>query len=120
MYQRNYHRNKLKAANTKYKRPASEEQLQVEKAKSTLKIITPQSEYQLYLQSDHWIALRNRKLLEAEYHCQVCYSDNLLEVHHRTYLRKGHEKLTDLTVLCHTCHSRFHKANRKKYNRSKK
>ena len=66
---------------------------------------TPYSEY---LQSEHWQALRAAALKAAGNRCQLCYSDLRLEVHHRTYERRGCELLSDLTVLCHRCHAQFH------------
>lgn len=65
-------------------------------------------DYRAYLKSPHWLALREKKLREASYRCQVCNSDKLLQVHHRTYERIGQELLTDLTVLCEKCHSKHH------------
>lgn len=64
--------------------------------------------YTEYLQSEHWKQKREAALIAAEYRCQLCYSDKNLEVHHRTYERRGCERPSDLTVLCHTCHCQFH------------
>ncbi len=61
-------------------------------------------EYKRYLASEKWQELRRVKILEARGRCQLCYSPNDLEVHHRTYDRKFHEDPSDLTVLCHNCH----------------
>ena len=66
------------------------------------------SEYDQYLSSNHWQELRKIKLQEAENRCQLCYSDKRLNVHHRTYIRKGKEKLSDLIVLCKRYHEKFH------------
>lgn len=64
--------------------------------------------YQDYLKSDAWRARAEDALLRASHRCQLCYSGERLEVHHRTYIRLGREEPTDLTVLCHSCHSKFH------------
>lgn len=40
--------------------------------------------------------------------CRLCNSKERLEVHHRTYKRRGNEKLDDLTTLCHRCHATYH------------
>jgi 5-methylcytosine-specific restriction endonuclease McrA len=64
--------------------------------------------YAEYLMSPEWQVLRGEALAWAEDRCQVCYSSGPLDVHHRTYDRLFHEKLSDLTVLCHACHSIFH------------
>lgn len=68
--------------------------------------------YKEYLYTYHWQRLRKLKLSEVDYRCQVCYNNQHLQVHHRTYERLGNEKLTDLTVLCDECHKLFHE-NRK-------
>lgn len=65
-------------------------------------------DYSDYLKTAHWQSLRIQALERAGYRCQVCNSPARLEVHHRTYERRGAEHLTDLTVLCAKCHSKFH------------
>lgn len=65
--------------------------------------------YRDYLQTEHWLDLRRRMLKRADYRCQVCNRNNQgLQVHHRTYERRGHEEYGDLIVLCATCHQTFH------------
>lgn len=62
-----------------------------------------------YLKTPEWGALRNRKLIQAGNRCQVCGKHNLqLDVHHNSYIRFGHEQLSDLVVLCRSCHQHFH------------
>jgi hypothetical protein len=61
-----------------------------------------------YLNTPEWHARRKAKVVEAEFRCVVCNSRDRLEVHHRTYQRRGNEDRSDLTVLCHLCHSLFH------------
>jgi hypothetical protein len=64
--------------------------------------------YSDYLQSDVWKRTRE---LALEYYgnaCCVCNSRTSLDVHHRTYERLGHERLTDLAVLCRDHHATFH------------
>lgn len=58
-------------------------------------------------QEKKWIALEN-----AAYRCQVCNTPRNLNVHHRTYKRRGHELERDLTVLCEDCHRLFHEHGR--------
>lgn len=69
-------------------------------------------DYQEYLKSEKWQEIRAVKLKEAKNRCQVCNRAYRLQVHHRTYERIGSEDLSDLTVLCATCHSIFHKNGR--------
>lgn len=64
--------------------------------------------YSEYLKSDHWQAQRRQALERADGRCQVCNGDSNLDVHHRTYVRRGAELPNDLTVLCRDCHSTFH------------
>lgn len=64
--------------------------------------------YKLYMASPEWHDLRKQKLQQVGYRCQGCGSDERLQAHHLTYERFGHERLTDLMVLCHLCHAREH------------
>ena len=68
--------------------------------------------YQEYLQTVHWERKRQDALERAAFRCQVCNATNRLDVHHRTYERRGAEAPADLIVLCRECHEMFH-ANRK-------
>jgi hypothetical protein len=61
-----------------------------------------------YLKTDHWQEMRAEALKRAGNRCQVCNFPDKLHVHHRTYARRGHELLDDLTVLCERCHKLFH------------
>lgn len=66
--------------------------------------------YQQYLLSPEWQDLRRRMLRRARYRCQVCNRAGLeLNVHHRTYERRGFEELADLVVLCRDCHALYHR-----------
>lgn len=64
--------------------------------------------YREYLLTEEWMGTRNQKLRSAGYRCQLCNAGGLLNVHHRTYERRGCEYLRDLIVLCHPCHAKFH------------
>lgn len=61
-----------------------------------------------YLKTVEWGVKRNRTLIQAGNRCQVCASTDRLEVHHRTYERLGNELLSDLVVLCRSCHQHYH------------
>jgi len=63
--------------------------------------------YAEYLQSSEWASKRAKALRFAQFRCQLCNSNEALNVHHRTYERRGHELLGDLTVLCQDCHTTF-------------
>jgi len=69
--------------------------------------------YSEYLLTAEWNEIRTRKLESVGYACQMCNASGvLLDVHHRTYERRGRERDEDLTVLCRDCHEAFH-ASRK-------
>lgn len=64
--------------------------------------------YTEYLQSPEWRQRRVFMLDRFNHRCQVCNANSILQVHHRTYERLGHERIEDLTVLCRECHRIFH------------
>jgi hypothetical protein len=64
-------------------------------------------EYEQYLKSKAWKLKREEALKRAGYHCQGCgkpFLPSKLDAHHLTYERLGHERPSDLRVLCATCH----------------
>jgi hypothetical protein len=65
--------------------------------------------YPLYLKTPEWRRTRAAALLRAGNACSLdmTHTDGL-EVHHRTYERLGAELVTDLAVLCHSCHQLHH------------
>jgi hypothetical protein len=65
--------------------------------------------YAAYLRTSEWIERANRAKKRAGYRCQVCNGRGKVNVHHRTYERRGHEWDEDLIVLCATCHQMFHR-----------
>lgn len=76
--------------------------------------IVRQIKYDAYLQSRAWKNIRIAKLTEVNFKCQVCgygeyeFQDGALDVHHKTYINFGNEKLGDLEVLCRSCHQKKH------------
>jgi len=65
--------------------------------------------YHLYLKTPEWEQTRKRHLRSADYRCQVCNARGIIDVHHRTYERRGRELYSDLIALCRTCHEIFHR-----------
>lgn len=65
-------------------------------------------QYKEYLQTEEWQETRRQALKRADFKCQLCNGRGLLDVHHRTYERRGYENAKDLIVLCRDCHSKFH------------
>lgn len=64
--------------------------------------------YKEYLESDHWKQTRDYQLKRAKFRCQLCNLSGKLNVHHRTYERRGEELNSDLIVLCESCHKLHH------------
>ncbi len=64
--------------------------------------------YREYLLTDEWQQTRLRKLKRAHFSCELCGKQGKLNVHHKTYERRGYEDDKDLIVLCGTCHAKFH------------
>ncbi len=64
--------------------------------------------YLEYLKTPHWASVRKRCLVYYEYRCALCYSESLLNCHHRTYLRMGCERPSDVICLCRDCHEKHH------------
>lgn len=64
--------------------------------------------YAEYLQTEEWLHKREQALTRDEYRCRMCNTSENLQVHHRTYRRRGKEEPTDLTTLCDSCHEHFH------------
>lgn len=65
--------------------------------------------YQVYVRTLHWQELRRNKLKEVGKVCRVCKSSKDLEVHHINYKNLYDCVLSNLDVLCHTCHNSHHK-----------
>jgi hypothetical protein len=64
--------------------------------------------YAAYLRTDHWRSVRDAARKRAHGRCQACNSTEQLDVHHRTYERRGCELAADVIVLCRPCHDLFH------------
>ncbi len=65
--------------------------------------------YKEYLLTDYWKNRREEWIAKAAGACQLCNaSDNVLNVHHRRYDRRGHEMDSDVIVLCRNCHAKHH------------
>ena len=71
-----------------------------------------QMPYREYLRTPEWRRTRAAALVRAGYSCSldVAHTENL-EVHHRTYERRGEELETDVVVLCRDCHRAHHAHN---------
>jgi 5-methylcytosine-specific restriction endonuclease McrA len=68
--------------------------------------------YREYLRTAHWERVRTLALERARQACALCPATRRLEVHHRSYARKGFEQPEDVIVPCTECHGRHHMAPR--------
>ena len=65
--------------------------------------------YREYLRTPEWRRKRDQALAGADHRCQLdARHRDRLEVHHRTYERRGAELPSDLVVLCSDCHRKHH------------
>lgn len=64
--------------------------------------------YDWYINSVQWKELSRWCIIHAGYKCQRCRRTQTvhrrLSTHHKTYIRLGRERLSDLVVLCPDCH----------------
>ena len=64
--------------------------------------------YESYLQSEQWRAIRDRVVTRAAGLCEGCGTARGVDVHHTTYAHLGYEFLFELLLLCRECHRRWH------------
>jgi len=66
-------------------------------------------DYAAYLTTKHWKQVAHAARARARGQCALSsFHRGELHVHHRNYLRLGHELPEDVIVLCWRCHARFH------------
>ena len=63
--------------------------------------------YREYLRTQEWSEIR-KFMRDTIDHCAGCGSGLDLQVHHSNYPKRGSERTVDLTVLCGSCHRKFH------------
>jgi phage terminase large subunit GpA-like protein len=74
-------------------------------------------QYIEYMKSPEWKERCKRLRRLCGFKCGRCGAMNiLLEVHHKTYERLGHERNSDLEVLCARCHKRADQEREKLVN----
>lgn len=64
--------------------------------------------YKEYLDSEQWQRVRSQRVSMDSCKCVRCGSGKNLQVHHKTYERRGFEHLDDLETLCERCHKEEH------------
>lgn len=70
-------------------------------------------EYKIYMKSKEWQTKKQERMEIDNFSCVMCGRSKehckSLQVHHITYCRLGNENaLTDLVVLCGSCHKKIH------------
>jgi 5-methylcytosine-specific restriction endonuclease McrA len=65
--------------------------------------------YWAYLRTSHWFRVKTLALARAGHQCALCPSTTRLDVHHKSYARRGFEQPEDVVVLCRDCHARRHR-----------
>lgn len=72
----------------------------------------PIIDYQAFIASNEWKEKAYAAKKRAGWRCQLCnrcgYKGKGLHAHHRTYERLTNEEPGDITVLCASCHAKFH------------
>jgi hypothetical protein len=66
------------------------------------------AEYEAYLASPEWALKREAVRERSQNTCERCHIRPHEETHHITYVRVGHEDLTDLLGVCCECHDWLH------------
>lgn len=65
-------------------------------------------DYSEFLETAYWSRRHLDVSLDFGWRCALCNVKSPLQVHHRTYERRGHEFDRDLIPLCKECHRAFH------------
>lgn len=79
------------------------------KKRKAEKALARRRQYEDYINSRAWQENRRQAFRHYGRKCQQCgRSDLVLNVHHLTYQRFGHEKMRDLKILCDDCHKVLH------------
>lgn len=60
--------------------------------------------YKRYLASREWALLKRVVYGRAGGTCERCHYRPVVEIHHETYERIGHERAEDLLAVCRPCH----------------
>lgn len=68
----------------------------------------PSQPYAAYIRSPAWYARRSERFALDGHRCALCGAAEDLQVHHLTYKRLGHERMSDLRTVCGACHAGLH------------
>lgn len=67
-------------------------------------------DYHDFLETPYWKAIAEKVKYKANFRCQICNSNERLNVHHRSYKNHGDElhHMGDLICICKDCHEKHH------------
>lgn len=67
-------------------------------------------DYYDFLKTPYWKAIAEKIKYRANFKCQICNSNESLNVHHRSYENHGDEihHMDDLICICKECHEKHH------------
>lgn len=60
--------------------------------------------YEARIRSAQWKNMKRSLIKWRGNRCERCGLETPLELHHKTYERLGNERLSDLELICSTCH----------------
>lgn len=64
--------------------------------------------YRAYVRTRHWMIIKNKRLKLSNDKCDICGSNNDLQVHHIRYKNLYDVDLDDLQAICKNCHYKHH------------
>lgn len=99
---------RLAARRAKAKKSRSEERQFQQQVQHELQVEQQRDDYNRYLASPEWQALRRKVFARADGICEGCAEKPAVQVHHLTYRRFRREMLFDLVAVCEVCHTRIH------------
>lgn len=72
--------------------------------------------YHSYIDSFAWKSFKDRWRLSSLYKGEFCHAlgcgrKDTLQFHHRSYENFGRENLSDVVLVCRSCHKKIHKLN---------
>lgn len=73
-------------------------------AEQKTKVWVSESERYRYYASREWALRKNAVRSRCRSICEYCFSNPMIQTHHTTYQRFGHEYMIDLMGVCGQCH----------------
>jgi hypothetical protein len=56
----------------------------------------------------YWYDLKDRARIRGGNKCEYCGLRKIRDLHHRTYVREGQERMEDVMAVCAVCHRVIH------------